>query len=101
MSETIENPRYDLDGDRRTYVTFIDANGEKIVTGVLPGHIVPHWQKEGNGKFGVHTGEFITDPDVRKEYAQEPDAYFGARCWGWLNQGLLRNNYKFNRIFFN
>ena len=65
MSETIENPRYDLDGDRRTYVTFIDANGEKIVTGVLPGHIVPHWQKEVNGKFGVHTGEFITDPDGR------------------------------------
>lgn len=41
----------------------------------------------------IHNEEvskYIVDPEVYKEYSQEPDQYFSARCWGLLNQGLLR-----------
>lgn len=56
MSEIIENPRFDLDGDRRSYVTSIDAYGEKIVTGVLPGHVVG---------YSPSCPTLVTDPDRR------------------------------------
>jgi len=38
------------------------------------------------------TSKYITDEEAHKEYSQAPDEYFSARCWGLLNQGLLRGS---------